>query len=183
MRHKQFSPANPTKSAQSHSTALVLVVILFLGLGLTGLQAQEVIPATGGKAFGSGGTASYSIGQVFYHTYPGTNGSVAEGAQQPHEISIVTAIEGAEGIYLSASAYPNPAANYLTLKISDDVKINHDMSQIAYQLFDMHGNLLQSERITDIETNIDLSNRMSSTYLLQVTFGTKGVKTFKVVRR
>ena len=183
MRHKQFSQANLTKSAQSHSTALVLGVILLLGPGLTGLQAQEVIPATGGNASGSGGAASYSIGQVFYHTYPGTNGSVAEGVQQPYEISVVTAIEATEGIYLSATAYPNPATNYLTLKISDDVKTNHDMSQFAYQLFDMHGNLLQNERITDIETNIDLSNRMSSTYLLQVTFGTKGVKTFKVVRR
>jgi len=53
---------------------------------MIGLQAQETIPASGGKASGSGGTASYSFGQVVYTTYTGTNGLVAQGVQQPFEI-------------------------------------------------------------------------------------------------
>ena len=58
----------------------------FLLLGLGGLQAQESPTAAGGEATGSGGTASYSIGQVVYTTNTGTNGSVAQGVQQPFVI-------------------------------------------------------------------------------------------------
>lgn len=52
-----------------------LCAVLLLGLGLTRLQAQEAIPASGGNATGNGGSASYSVGQVVYTTNTGTNGS------------------------------------------------------------------------------------------------------------
>ena len=94
---------------------LKLSIVLFLGLGLTGLQAQEAIPASGGEASGTGGTTSYSIGQVVYTINTGTNGSVAEGLQQPYEISMVTGIEQAKEINLLFSAYPNPATDLLIL--------------------------------------------------------------------
>jgi putative copper export protein len=64
-----------------------LSAILLLGLGLTGLQAQENINTTGGDATGIEGSASYSIRQIVYQTHTGTNGSVSEGVQQAFEIS------------------------------------------------------------------------------------------------
>ncbi len=48
---------------------LKLIAILLLGIGLTGLQAQTALIATGGIALGSGGSVSYSIGQVVYHQH------------------------------------------------------------------------------------------------------------------
>ena len=72
---------------------LKLITLLLLGVGLTGLQAQQAIPASGGNASGSGGSASYSVGQVIYSKNTGTNGSVAQGIQQPYEIMVVTGIE------------------------------------------------------------------------------------------
>ncbi|MCK9290408.1 MAG: hypothetical protein WCR58_02960 [Bacteroidales bacterium] len=45
-----------------------------LGLGLTGLQAQESGNAMGGNACGSGGSASYSVGQVVNITSTGPLG-------------------------------------------------------------------------------------------------------------
>jgi len=41
-----------------------LCAALLLSLWLTGLQPQEAIPASGGDASSSGGTASYSVWQV-----------------------------------------------------------------------------------------------------------------------
>jgi hypothetical protein len=62
-------------------------VILFVtGIGITCLQAQEAIPASGGNGSGNGGSVSYSIGQVVDATYTGLSGSVAQGVQQPYEI-------------------------------------------------------------------------------------------------
>ena len=77
---------------------LKLGALLMLGLGLTGLQAQESVNATGGNAQGSGGSVSYSVGQLFYLIITGETGSVSEGVQQPYEISVVTAVVEAGGI-------------------------------------------------------------------------------------
>lgn len=156
---------------------LKLSAVLLLGLGLTGLQAQESVNATGGNASGGGGSASYSVGQVVYTTNTGTNGSVAQGVQQPFEISVVTGIEEAKGISLSVSAYPNPTTDYLTLRIDE-----FDISNLSYQLYDMNGRLLQNERITGNQTSIVMSNLVPANYFVKVIQGNKEVKTFKVIK-
>ena len=156
---------------------LKLSALLFLGLGLTGLQAQECVNATGGNASGSGGSASYSVGQVVYTTHTGTSGSVAEGVQQPYEISVVTAIEEAKGINLSVSAYPNPTTDYLTLEVKE-----FDLSNLSFQLYDMNGKLLLNEKITGNQTSIVMSNLVPATYFVKVIQGSKEVKTFKIIK-
>jgi hypothetical protein len=45
-------------------------------------------PQAGGEATGSGGSVSYSVGQVVYTTNTGINGSVAQGVQQPYEFQM-----------------------------------------------------------------------------------------------
>jgi len=161
---------------------LKLSAVLLLGIGLTGLQAQEAIPATGGEASGGGGSASYSVGQMVYTTNTGTNGSVAQGVQQPYEISVVTEIEQAKDINLSVSAYPNPTTDYLTLSISDNIQASDDFSLMSYQLYDMQGKLLQTEKITGNQTSISMSNHAPATYFVKVTEGNKEVKTFKIIK-
>ena len=156
---------------------LKLSAVLFLGLGLTGLQAQTSVNATGGDATGSGGSASYSVGQVVYTTNTGTNGSVAQGVQQAFEISVVTGIEEAKGINLSVSAYPNPTTDYLTLRIDE-----FEISNLSYQLYDMNGKLLQNEKITGNQTSIVMSNLVPATYFVKVIQGNKEFKTFKIIK-
>ena len=107
-----------------------LCAVFLLGLGLTGLYAQEAIPASGGDATGSGGSVSYSYGQVVYFTNTGTNGSVIEGVQQPYEISIVTGIQQASDIKLFCTVYPNPATDLLTLEVEIA-----DNENLFYQLY------------------------------------------------
>ena len=156
---------------------LKLSAVLLLGLGLTGLQAQESVNATGGDALGSGGSASYSVGQVVYTTNTGTNGSVAQGVQQAFEISVVTGIEEAKGINLSVSAYPNPTTDYLTLEVKDVELLN-----LHFQMYDMNGKLLQNEKITGNQTSIVMSNLVPATYFVKVIQGNKEFKTFKIIK-
>jgi len=161
MRHKQ----------------LKLGIVLLLGLGLTGLQAQESVNATGGNASGSGGTASYSVGQVVYTTNTGTSGSVTQGVQQPYEISVVTGIEEAKDITLSVLAYPNPTTDYLQLKVESE-KLN----DLSYQLFDMNGKLLQNQKLSGTETQINMGNYVPSTYFVRVSSGNQSIKEFKIIK-
>lgn len=156
---------------------LKLSAVLFLGLGLTGLQAQESVNATGGNASGSGGSTNYSVGQVFFTTNTGTYGSVAQGVQQPYEISIVTAIDEAISINLSFSAYPNPTTDNLTLEIK-----NFEYSDLTYHLFDINGRLLQSEKITELQTKIIMGNLVPATYFIKVEQGNKELITFKIIK-
>ena len=157
---------------------LKLSAVLLLGLGLTGLQAQTAVPATGSNASGSGGTVSYSVGQVVCTTNTGgSNGSVAQGVQQPFEISVVTGLEEAKGINLSVSAYPNPTTDFLNLKVG-----NYDNTNLSYQLFDISGKLLETKKLEGNQTNIVMSNLVPAIYFVKVTDGNKEVKTFKIIK-
>jgi opacity protein-like surface antigen len=154
-----------------------LIAALLLCLSLTGLKAQVAVPAAGGNASGAGGTASYSIGQVAYSTYTGATGSVAQGVQQPFEISVVTGIEPAKGITLECTAYPNPATDYLTLQVG-----SFDLAGLAYQLFDMNGKLITNKKLEGTETRISMGSLVPATYILKVVQNNQEVKTFKIIK-
>jgi hypothetical protein len=156
---------------------LKLSAILLLGLGLTGLQAQTSVNPSGGEASGSGGSASYSVGQVGYTTNTVTSGSVAQGVQQPYEISVVTGLEEAKGINLSVMAYPNPTTDYLQLKVESE-----KLKDLSFQLYDMNGKLLQNEKLTGTETQINMSNYVPSTYFIRVINGNQSIKEFKIIK-
>jgi hypothetical protein len=160
-----------------HQIKLNVSAVLLLIFGFTGLQAQEAIPASGGNASGSEGSVSYSVGQMVYTTNIGTNGSVAQGVQQPFEISVVTGLEDTEGISLRCSVYPNPTTDYLVLKVE-----NFDKENLSYQLIDIKGKPLENKKITGIETSIVMSSLTPATYFLKVTQNNKEVKTFKIVK-
>jgi opacity protein-like surface antigen len=151
--------------------------VLILLIALPGLSAQEVMPASGGNGTGSGGSASYTIGQPGYTTSSGTNGSVSEGVQQPYEISTITGIEDAVGIVLASSVYPNPATDFLILRVDD-----YEGMKLSYQLFDINGRLLESNYITGSESAIMMSRYSAGTYFLKVMSSNKDVKTFKIIK-
>lgn len=153
--------------------------VLLLGLGLNGVQAQDSVNATGGNASGSGGSASYSVGQVFYTTSTGANGSMAQGVQQPFEISVVSGIDD-NTINLSFTAYPNPTTDRLTLKVNTSSKTS--IKSISYQLFDITGKLLESKSIEGDESTISMARFVSAIYFLKVTDGVKEIKTFKIIK-
>ncbi|MCG2420484.1 T9SS type A sorting domain-containing protein [Aequorivita sp. F47161] len=155
---------------------LKLCAVLLLGLGLSAAQAQESTNATGGEATGSGGSASYSIGQMVYTTNTGTDGSVAQGVQQAFEVSVL-GVNEVEGLTILLAAYPNPTATYLTLEVKD-----FDLSNLSLQMFDIHGRLLRAENITSSQTQLDMGNLPVATYFVKVSHGTKEVKTFKIVK-
>ena len=158
--------------------SLVLTFIfLAFAFMLSPANAQNVILTTGGEASGSGGTVSYSVGQVSYAIHTGTGGSVSEGVQQPYETYEETGIDEAFGIELLVTVYPNPASDYLTLKVE-----SYEIENLSYQLYDMNGRLVESKKITGIETGINMANLTPSTYFLKVIDGKKEVKTFKIVK-
>jgi len=140
-------------------------------------MAQSTNLASGGNASGNGGTASYSVGQIFYSTISGANGIVAQGVQQPFEISVVTAIPKSEYINLECLVYPNPTMGAVRLVIESD-----EYENLKFRLYDINGMLLQDKRVESRETEISMENLTSSVYFLKVIKNNKEVKVFKIVK-
>ncbi len=62
---------------------ILLLGCCLLGWGTTSLIAQQGNVAAGGVATGTGGSVSYSIGQVDYLSASGSNGYINQGLQHP----------------------------------------------------------------------------------------------------
>ena len=160
-----------------HKKTIASVAFLLLGLG--GLQAQESPTATGGDATGTGGTASYSVGQVLYTTATGTNGSVAQGVQQPYEISVTTGVKEAN-INLVMNVFPNPTINYITLKVDASTSLSNQ--QLSFQLIDLQGKIIENKNVMQSNTSINMETLPKAIYFLKVTRNNQIVKTFKIIK-
>ena len=177
----------------AHKIVTLSAIFLFAFVG-NKLIAQEAVVASGGNVFGSGGSVSYSLGQVFYTVKPGAAGEITEGVQQPFEIFVITGIEETTGISISCRAYPNPTTGFLNLKIDGDIQENYIAA-----LYNMDGKLIKTQNILGSLTSIDIGNFVSATYLLKVvqTINSAGqfddvvsklsqsrpLKTFKIIKK
>lgn len=155
-----------------------LLLLALYCLPFAALQAQNAIPATGGTATGSGGTVTYTIGQVTYNTYIGTNGSVAQGVQQPYEISVITSTENTDDVSLDYMVYPNPTSGLLKLMIKP-----FDNDKWSVRLYDLNGVLLQDKKVVSNESEITLEGLPASVYFLKITNGAKQVKVYKIIKK
>jgi hypothetical protein len=163
---------------------LLLILIAVNGISLHG---QQAVSTAGGNASGSGGTVSYTIGQATYTTITNSNGSVAQGVQQPYEIFVLTGIEEARGVNLEWLAYPNPAGDYLKLSLKDPENSGLNIDNLSYQLYNMQGKLLLNNKLDGDESTISMQNFSSGSYILKVTekHGTRSqreLKTFKIIK-
>jgi len=149
---------------------------LILLAGLTGLQAQEAVTTTGGNASGSGGTVSYTIGQIDYTTNTGTGGTVTQGVQQPYEFFIL-GIDDKKDISLEMSVYPNPSVAFVNLKV-----LNQNLENLSFQLYDVNQKLIITRKVSSTETSIPMEKLASATYFLKVSDRKKVVKTFKIIK-
>lgn len=155
---------------------LLLFMIVFSTCSIT--KAQQTISAAGGDAAGTGGTVSYTVGQIAYTTNTGTNGSVSQGIQQAYEISVVSGFDEYTDIKLSVVTYPNPVEDKLILKTEAEIAMDYN-----YQIFDINGNLIETNKIVSNESFIFMGNLTPAVYFLKVSKGQTEIKTFKIIKK
>jgi hypothetical protein len=152
-----------------------IIALIIFGCTITSIQAQQTTASAGGDASGIGGTFSYSIGQVVYTYNYGTDLIVAQGVQQPFEISTL-GLDNYQ-INLVMQTYPNPTKDYLVLNVHAI-----DLSNIIFQLYDVNGTLIETRTIFNPIETICMVNLPSSVYFLKVTHNSKEVKSFKIIK-
>jgi len=152
-----------------------LTLIFLISLQLS--YGQEIVPSTGGNATGTGGTSSFTVGQVFYTSNASSTGSVSQGVQQAFEIQTLSN-PGLLTVQLTAVTYPNPTTDYVVLKITDTA-----LENLQYTLFDVNGKTIVSKKITTSITEITMKNYSIGMYLLKLTKKNQPLKTFKIIKK
>jgi hypothetical protein len=151
-------------------------VLLVAIMGIADAYAQQAVPASGGNATGSGGSASYTIGQVGYVTAVGAGGTSQQGVQQAYDFVVVSA-PAIEEVTIAISVFPNPAIDRIVLDVEVD-----KLKNPSFHLFDMNGKRIRDERIAQSQTSIPMDNVASGMYFLTVMDGEKEMKKFKVIK-
>lgn len=152
-----------------------LITFCYLILPIS-LFSQETVPASGGIASGAEGTIHYTIGQIVYSSFNTTNGSVAQGIQQPYEIFTPVGIETSD-IQLDIVAYPNPTSHAVNISIDNVVN-----KQLTYQFIDIQGKILESNQILFNQTTIGLKNLPANTYILNLFDKNELIQSFKIIK-
>ena len=153
-------------------------VISFILLAVMSLSAQSALVGTGGEANGSGGSVSYSVGQIAVQSNSEGSTSISEGVQQPYEIQTI-GIDNYPGITLNAVVYPNPTQGTVILSIDSF----DSFSDIVFaRLYDGNGKQIRVIRIADHQTEIGMESLSTGTYYLNLFSGKQMLKSFKVVK-
>lgn len=154
-----------------------MLKILFFLLFLPFLcAAQNNAVASGATASGTTGSATYTVGQVFFVTNSSATGTASQGVQQPFEIFTLSATEIPQ-IQLTAVVYPNPTIQNVTLSIKD-----YDFTEMQFALIDLSGKIISQGNITHSETQIDMNQLASANYFLKITKNNQDLKTFKIIK-
>jgi hypothetical protein len=160
----------------THNMKTKQLFFLFSFLFFLKANAQQSLNTAGGDATGSNGKISYTIGQIDYVSVTGSTGSVSQGVQQPFEI-FTLGTDDFPTIILQAIVYPNPTTSNINLIIE-----NYSIDNLRYNLYDIQGRSIFSQKITHQETNITLEKLQSANYFLQVLDNNKTLKTFKIIK-
>ena len=153
----------------------VFSTISLIMLAAMSLSAQSAVVGTGGEAAGSGGSVSYSVGQIAVQSNSEGSTSISEGVQQPYEIDVV-GVDKYPGITLNAVVYPNPTQGNVQLTMYN-VQLEGEV-----RVFDMNGKFLFVKKIEGENTEIPMSDLAAGTYFVNVCQGQQVLKTFKVIK-
>jgi len=155
----------------------VLFFSIAAALPAHGIYAQKCIHAAGGEAGGSGGSVSWSLGQVACSDWSDAGGIVTEGVQQPYEIFIMPGLQEFQS-NPACLVFPNPTSGNLNLKILDP-----ELKNISLRIYDTKGRQLRNLKVTAKETTIPMDDLKTNTYYLCIQEKDQPVMTYKILKK
>lgn len=152
-----------------------LFFLFFVIINIT-LPGQQVVTTSGDFYQNTNGTLSWTLGETLTDTYINNQSVLTQGFQQP--TLKVTSITELPGLDYSITAFPNPAKEYVKLKIEKD-----NVDGMQYDLLDMSGKVIESKKIQNAETEISFSDLIPATYFIRITENDIEIKIFKIVKQ
>ena len=154
-----------------------IIFTLLLGFQIADFAvAQQSINAAGAEANGSGGSVSFSVGQVAYTAPSSSTGSLNEGVQQGYAVNPLGMDK--TGSKMIFSVFPNPAQDVLSLEIKGD-----QLEGYTYEFVDAVGQLLKHGQITSQNTLINMKHLPAASYYVYVlNSNQENVQSFPIIK-
>jgi hypothetical protein len=149
---------------------VLLLIILLPALGFSQSICNSVI-ATSGSYYANGQTSvDWTLGEPMIYTYSNANISITQGFQQTQFLPVFIPVMESNSSLINI--YPNPANDFLFIKISDNQVLSAAKSQVTVSIHSMIGNKvsLTIHPLLDPILKIDLNNLAPSTYIVFVSF-------------
>jgi hypothetical protein len=152
-------------------------IILFLIVTCCSrLLAQQVVATAGSTLGNATGSISYTIGEGVAQTLTKGDKTITQGFHQTN-IS-VSMISELEDLGFSISVFPNPTSDVLTLKLTKE-----NVSGLQYLIFDINGKLISQKNLGSAETIVPVVQLTVGFYILKVQYGTKELRSFKIIKQ
>lgn len=139
--------------------------------------AQTAVLASGADTSGSGGSVSYSVGQLATAASSGGSYMMTEGVQQPFEI-ITLGISDPKITESKLLLYPNPVKEMLFVDFVDE-----DFKNTTYQLYDMQGKLIKSGNLGSSKNALNFTTMPAAVFIIKIFRDQKNIKTFKIIKK
>ena len=151
----------------------ILQIFLFVFVCSLSFAQQNTV-ATGGTASGSGGTATFTVGQIDYSNASGTTGSINEGVQQPFEFFKEVGLQEND---ITIELYPNPTQDGVFIASNQLRKFDR------IDMYDSRGRLVITHKINSDSEEIDLNHLEAGTYHLNFLGQNELKQTYKLIKR
>lgn len=151
----------------------LLILALFI---IQCALSQEGITVTAGQATGSGGSSSISVGLLNMEALEGLGGSASPGfviTEQPETLSN----EEFTSLTLKAITYPNPTQDYIVLSLKEN-----NLNNLSYAIYNINGSIITNGKVIQSDTQINMQDLATGTYLLKVNKKNTAIKTFKIIK-
>ena len=152
---------------------MLLVMLSVASFSYTQDLDHFVVGTDGGFAVNNQFSLSYTVGEIVTDLARDTvnNIDLTQGFHQSY-ISIVSVED--HDFDVDISIFPNPAVDFLNVKISDVNKAN------KLSMYDVSGKLLSQQQIYNNEFKISFSRVSTGNYILVFTKDDNKIKTIKV---
>ena len=151
----------------------ILPIVLLMSCGFCSF-GQNAVSSTGGHFKTTGGSTSFTVGQVAYVLKKGNGSYLNEGVQQVYTKK-TTPVE--ELVYLKeVQLYPNPTQETMTLILSSKEDV-----QVRYTIMDYLGKEIRAGNILSEKSEISLRDLPSGNYFISLK-SKKEIRIFKMVK-
>jgi len=136
---------------------------------------QQLLGSAGATFKNTNYQLDWSIGELQTETYKSGQTMFTQGFQQG--TYIITALSQIKDLQFAITAFPNPATDFITLKIEKP-----ELENMQYTLTELSGRVLQTNYITNNHHQINLRGIATGAYFLNIQSENKTIKSFKIIK-
>ena len=153
---------------------MVKNILVFLSLFTTiVVSAQEVVATQGDSYTNSSGSIDFTIGEVVINTGSDGSNDLTQGFHQTNWnfVSIEDHVPSYDAII-----FPNPTSEILNIRTST-------FENVTYTLYDARGKLVIQDKLSSVQTLIQVSKLAPGAYSLTLNNDTQNLKTFQLIKQ